>query len=65
MKNGKKNILALPDKVIGFKELCDVRTTEMVGILPGFVAKVTVGDKERWVESPAPFERTLFSVKED
>ena len=61
----KKNILALPDKNIGFRELIDVRKTEMVGCLPGMVTKVILGDKEAWVRSPKIFERTLFSIKEN
>ena len=61
----KKNILALPDKNIGFKELCDVRATEMIGVLPGFATKVKMGDKEAWINSPGTFNRTLFSLKED
>lgn len=64
MAKGKKHILALPDKYIGFKELVDIRKSEMIGVLPGFVTKVKRGDAEEWVESPKPFERTLFSIKD-
>lgn len=59
----KKNILSLPDKDISFKELCEVRQTEMISMLPGLVTKVKLGNKEKWVRSPKIFERTLFGIK--
>lgn len=58
----RKNILALPDKEIGFNELVEVRKSEMIGCLPGMVTKVRKGNKEAWVSSPKIFERTLFSI---
>lgn len=62
MAKKKKNILAMPDKHIGFKELIEVRKSEMSGCLPGMTTKVSRFDAEAWVSSPKTFERTLFTI---
>ena len=62
MTKKKKNILAMPDKNITFEELKKVRETEMEGVLPGYFTRITLGNKEAFIESPSTFNRTLFNI---
>lgn len=64
MAKKKKNILAMPDKNIGFEELKQVRETEMEGVLPGYFTRITLGNKEALIESPSTFDRTLFNISQ-
>lgn len=51
------------DRTISFKELVNVRKDEMRGMLPGFTAEVSNGEKSVWVDSPSWLDKTQLKVR--